>query len=593
MNINSLLPQDSNANQNAVSLQLEKKWERTGLLEGMNNEVDRKSMAVLLENQAKQLVTENSAVGGTGNEEWSGVALPLVRRIFAEIAAKDFVSVQPMNLPSGLVFYLDFKYGTAQGTNGFANGATGNDFLTGQGINKQNDSVFGVTNTGDNGTDYDSGTAATEGLYGPGRFGYSINDANKVLDLSAADAASGSYDPFTNAFTNQMTKLTGLQFDKFTNFNTEFSASAVNNSKTYQILAVKTAELDTGGTAGTSNADLNGVRAFNISGSGITNIVPEFTRLATPTGDFAHKSVLFLVETDATPVLFVTDTVDSIEAVYHKAPPSNDRGDFEDTEGGDLTDSSILDIPEINLELRSEAIVAKTRKLKAVWSPEFAQDLNAYHSIDAEAELTSMLSEYVSQEIDLEILDMLISNAQTVERWSARVGFEFDGSTNAFTQGNATAQAYNQGTWFQTLGTKIQKVSNKIHQLTLRGGANFLVCSPTVATILESIPGYAADTDGDQMQFAMGVQKVGSINSRFQVYKNPYMTENTILVGYRGAQFLETGAVYAPYIPLIMTPLVYDPNNFTPRKGVMTRYAKKMVRPEFYGKIHVGHLNTI
>jgi len=384
-----------------------------------------------------------------------------------------------------------------------------------------------------------------------------------------------------------------IDFDKFTNFNTEFSASAVNNSKTYQILAVKTAELDTGGTAGTSNADLNGVRAFNISGSGITNIVPEFTRLATPTGDFAHKSVLFLVETDATPVLFVTDTVDSIEAVYHKAPPSNDRGDFEDTEGGDLTDSSILDIPEINLELRSEAIVAKTRKLKAVWSPEFAQDLNAYHSIDAEAELTSMLSEYVSQEIDLEILDMLISNAQTVERWSARVGFEFDGSTNAFTQGNATAQAYNQGTWFQTLGTKIQKVSNKIHQLTLRGGANFLVCSPTVATILESIPGYAADTDGDQMQFAMGVQKVGSINSRFQVYKNPYMTENTILMGYRGAQFLETGAVYAPYIPLIMTPLVYDPSNFTPRKGVMTRYAKKMVRPEFYGKVFVEGLDRI
>jgi hypothetical protein len=174
-----------------------------------------------------------------------------------------------------------------------------------------------------------------------------------------------------------------------------------------------------------------------------------------------------------------------------------------------------LDIPEINLEMRSEAIVAKTRKLKAVWSPEFAQDLNAYHSIDAEAELTSMLSEYVSQEIDLEILDMLIQNAQTTERWSAKIGFDFDPSTNTFVQSNATAQAYNQGTWFQTLGTKIQKVSNKIHQLTLRGGANFLVCSPSVATILESIPGYAADTDGDKMQFAMGVQKVGAINNRF------------------------------------------------------------------------------
>jgi len=204
-----------------------------------------------------------------------------------------------------------------------------------------------------------------------------------------------------------------------------------------------------------------------------------------------------------------------------------------------------------------------------------------------------MLSEYVSQEIDLEILDMLITNAQTTEKWSARIGYQHDSSTNTFVDNATSGQAYNQGTWFQTLGTKIQKVSNKIHQLTLRGGANFLVCSPSVATILESIPGYAADTDGDKMQFAMGVQKVGAINNRFQVYKNPYMTENCILMGYRGAQFLETGAVYSPYIPLIMTPLVYDPTNFTPRKGVMTRYAKKMVRPEFYGKVFVDGLDRI
>jgi len=224
--------------------------------------------------------------------------------------------------------------------------------------------------------------------------------------------------------------------------------------------------LDTDGTAGTTNADLNGARAFNISGSGINGVIPEFTRVATPTGDFTDEAVLFLVETAATPAILTDDSKDDVTVVYHKAPSSTTRGDFEDTTGGNLTDSSILDIPEINLQLRNEAIVAKTRKLKAIWSPEFAQDLNAYHSIDAEAELTSMLSEYVSQEIDLEILDMLIQNAQTTERWSAKIGFEFDGGTNAFVQSNATAQAYNQGTWFQTLGTKIQKVSNKIHQLT-------------------------------------------------------------------------------------------------------------------------------
>jgi hypothetical protein len=231
--------------------------------------------------------------------------------------------------------------------------------------------------------------------------------------------------------------------------------------------------------------------------------------------------------------------------------------------------------------------------LKAKWTPEFAQDLNAYHSIDAEAELTSMLSEYISQEIDLEILDMLVSEAQTVERWSARIGFQYDPGSANFTNAATTGQFYNQGTWFQTIGTKMQKVSNEIHRLTMRGGANFIVTSPTIATILESIPGYAADTNGDQAKFAMGVQKVGLLNSRFTVYKNPYMTENLLLMGYRGAQFLETGAVYAPYIPLIMTPLVYDPENFTPRKGIMTRYAKKMVRPEYYGKIYVHGLDSL
>jgi hypothetical protein len=197
---------------------------------------------------------------------------------------------------------------------------------------------------------------------------------------------------------------------------------------------------------------------------------------------------------------------------------------------------------------------------------------------------------------------MLMQNAVTIDAWSAVLGRTVDVNTagvgsnflpTAYSTDAATGAYYNQQTWFQTLGTKIQKVSNAIHQKTMRGGANFLVCSPAVATILESIPGYSADTNGDKMQFAMGVQKTGMMNNRFQVYKNPYMLENTILMGYRGNQFLETGAVYSPYVPLIMTPLVYDPNNFTPRKGVMTRYAKKIVRPEFYGVIRIMDLNRI
>ena len=245
------------------------------------------------------------------------------------------------------------------------------------------------------------------------------------------------------------------------------------------------------------------------------------------------------------------------------------------------------------MELKSETIVAKTKKLKAVWSPELAQDLNAYHSIDAEAELTAMLSDYISTEIDLEILDMLIQAAPsiTTEYWSARIGDTWNGSS--FSQASFAGTAWTNMTWFQTLGQKMQKVSNKIHQLTMRGGANFAVVSPTVATIIETIPGFMANTDGDKMEFAGGVTKVGSFSNRYTIYKNPYMKENLMLLGFRGSNFLETGAVYAPYIPLIMTPLVYDPNNFTPRRGVMTRYAKKVVRPEFFGKIYIDGLATI
>jgi hypothetical protein len=233
--------------------------------------------------------------------------------------------------------------------------------------------------------------------------------------------------------------------------------------------------------------------------------------------------------------------------------------------------------------------------LKDVWTPEFAQDLNAYHALDAEAELTSIMSEYISLEVDLEILDMLIENASAAtEYWLAINNIAFTSATGNGTTTNLGF--YNtQGGWFQTLGTKLQKVSNIIHQKTLRGGANFLVCSPTVATVLESIPGFATTSKGDaaQMTYAFGVQKVGNLNNQYDVYKNPYMTENTILMGFKGKQFLETGAVFAPYIPLIMTPLVYDPDTFTPRKGLLTRYAKKMVRPEFYGKVLVSGLNTL
>ena len=565
MSLNTLL-ESANPYQSLQSdaARLASKWEKTGLLEGMNG-AHKNNMGLILENQAKQLVVESSQTsGGTGNGgtfasqtgvnvggQWAGVALPLVRKVFGQIAAQEFVSVQPMNLPSGLVFFLDFQYGSNKTPFGAGSSLYG-DKGTG-------DSPFGNTNTG--------------GLYGSGRFGYSIQNTQSLNVVSTAANTTWAD----------------------VNFNGDFSASVVAGN--YTTISVPTASLPF--------ADFTGVKAFNIfSGSATAAVITG--SIPTVGGQIAGSQVAEFTSYDggADVKFVVLDTAftnDLIVAVnYQVAPTDNNRGDFEagnpnpnsfnDESGANCCPDQV--IPEINIQMQSSAIVAKTRKLKAVWTPEFAQDLNAYHALDAEAELTSILSEYISLEIDLEILSMLIDGAAAgTENWSAI-------NNQSIVAGGVGPDLgfYNsQGQWFQTLGTKIQKLSNIIHQKTLRGGANFMVVSPTVATVLESIPGFAANTDGDaaKMSYAFGVQKAGTMNSRYTVYKNPYMKENTILMGYRGGQFLEAGAVFAPYIPLIMTPMVYDPTTFTPRKGLLTRYAKKMLRPEFYGRIFVSNLNTI
>ena len=550
---------------------LANKWSKTGLLEGMATETDKNNMSMILENQAKQLVTENTQTGGgTGTftagtgaaGQWAGVALPLVRKVFGQIAAKEFVSVQPMNLPSGLVFFLDFQYGS-------------------------NKSPFGAGQSlyGNGGGDLNPfGNNASGGLYGAGRFSYSIQSTSSKFNVGVSANHSWqdvNYDSaYSGAAANAYLKLSmataSLAYGDFT--------------------AVESWQLFSGSTAlgNTANGVYTGSAGIQLS---------QFTKYD------GGQYVDFIVSSASVGSgAGGSEAAKPFVVVYNIQPTDQYRGDFEagnnqpnrlnnlSGSAGEISGSQCCPdqvIPEINIQMKSSAIVAKTRKLKAVWTPEFAQDLNAYHALDAEAELTSVLSEYISLEIDLEILAMLIEGAPNREVWSA-VNNQAIASNAAGTITNLGF--YNsQGQWFQTLGTKIQKLSNIIHQRTLRGGANFMVVSPTVATILESIPGFAADSDGDaaQMSYAFGVQKVGALNGRYKVYKNPYMTENVVLLGFRGSQFLESGAVFAPYIPLIMTPLVYDPDTFVPRKGLLTRYAKKMVRPEFYGKIDIAGLNTL
>ena len=582
-NVQQLLESSAGSWKNLQSdaAKLSGKWTRTGLLEGLG-EVDKNNMSLLLENQAKQLVTEvnqissnSSFTSGGQGENWAGIALPLVRKVFGTIVAKEFVSVQPMNMPSGLVFFLDFQYGNSK-----------TPFTTGG-------SLYGTRDTA---SQFPFATTdAVGGLYGTGKFTYSTNQfSSSALQMSASLANTLTA---TGAGTGSIVSASWADLD----FDSDYSAS-VAAGRVYKFVVSGSA---------LPSFDQDAVRGFVLSsGSNFsaTTLLPAFT-----TYNYTANTVSFFYTGSAN--FASTPQSGSLVTVFYQKSTSQDginvtsgnnaasaiggnqsgRGDFE-ASGSFSTpnaDGSQISIPEINVRMQSQPISAKTKKLKAVWTPEFAQDLAAYQNIDAEAELTNIMSEYISMEIDLEILDMLIEDAAAAtEYWSAINNQVY--SNGAFAN-NSSAFYNTQGQWFQTLGTKIQKVSNKIHQLTLRGGANFLVTSPTVATILESIPGFASTNNGeaDQMEYAFGVQKIGTVNGRYKVYKNPYMTENLILMGYRGTQFLESGAVFAPYIPLIMTPLVYDPDTFTPRKGLLTRYAKKMLRPEFYGKIYISGLNTI
>jgi len=581
------------------------KWEKFGLLEGLNDERSRCSMALLLENQAKELLREATTMAHGDVEGFAAVAFPLVRRVFGGLIANELVSVQPMSLPSGLIFFLDFTYNDTKKSDG----AIANESIYGGG-------VVGLQITG--GVNL---TSQAAGVWNLEKGAYSLNNgytsptgsvAVDSMTFVAARSGSGTWltsrengDPLVSnplacepAYYNQGDGLIHHDPDLsgshiciyrvnrpwFVNLNTR-DYSTIHTSLTgaesgYTLVRRLTREDPMSSSVAGGPFLLLTFATFN-SGSVTTD-----------------SKINALALTGSKPT-FTYSIVDGFTAggALGSVVGTTPWG-FEGV--GPVTATSIPTIPEINIKVDSVAVTAISKKLKAKWTPELAQDLNAYHSVDAEAELTALLSEYVSMEIDLEILDMLIVNAPNInkERWSARLNREIlkTGTNSYSVVDQVTAGAggyYTKATWYQTLGNKVQKVSNKIHQLTLRGGANFMVVGPDVATILESIPGFVVNTDGDSAKFAMGVARVGSFASRFQVYKNPYMQENLILMGFRGNNFLETGAVYSPYIPLIQTPLVYDPVNFTPRRGVMTRYAKKIVRPEFYGLIYVSDTNQV
>jgi hypothetical protein len=612
--------------QGAQNRQLVEKWSRTGLLRGLEG-TTRENMASLLENQAAQLLREQNSIStGAGALASSGdirgfqnIAFPIVRRVFGGLVANELVSIQPMSLPSGLLFYLDYTYGTNQGGENHASATypKGNSIYNsppGKGVRSGSLGVGGQYNLAGSGYSRVHKEASSVTLTASGAYQGGSWTNGKNLWTTGSDGTLLQFDPqICNAILNNDGGTAGSSGGGgsagdgvYTAVIVDFSSGKFANADT-SLIKDFTLTKD-GGTAGSLypgvSTDVQGsgtvvmnVRRLNQLGAWSAN---SFTANALMTAGGTNAALLMIVS-GANAVGTAQDTLNVDYVLSSKLDVGTTDGDtltipaFESNFGTSPSPS----IPEIDIKIESIAVTAETRKLRARWSPELAQDLNAYHSLDAEVELTQILSEQVALELDREILNDLVMGADTNYYWSRAPGDiinKTDGTSTGVPSGVSFTGTVRE--WYETLVETIIDVANAIHRKTLRGSANFIVVSPDVATILEASvlyrPQYSLDGEGQVGNpMTIGAEKVGTLSNRFTVYKDPYFPRNKVLVGYKGGSYLETGYVYAPYVPLIVTPTIFAPEDFTPRKGVMTRYGKKMVRNDFYGTVTVQNLNII
>jgi len=610
------------------------KWSRTGLLRGLG-EQHRESMSVMLENQAAQLLREaNSLSTGAGSGTGSGdirgftnIAFPIVRRVFGGLVANELVSIQPMSLPSGLLFYLDYTYGSGVG------GDAPMDLST-DGMNAQTYQKGASIYNNPPGKGVRSGSTGAGGQYDLVGTGYSRVHSSSEIPAHRI-VASGAWGAGSSISVSTLAMATGtdgklLQFDPQVTSLIEGDPARDNDGRFsflfvdldsfgagVDLTAHKEIALYSGATLGDGKGAI-GYGAIPDTIQGGKNIlnIRRLNQLGKYVGgNFTADSMVG--RTDANSVLLMVvsgsrtynnSTTDlTCSMVLNSTLQADGDGStltIPSFESNFSTSAPSPAIPEIDIKIESIAVTAVTRKLRARWSPELAQDLNAYHSLDAEVELTQILSEQVALEIDREILNDLLSEANGANYYWSRLPGKFVNKKTGTTQNLANTLSTGPtftGTvreWYETLTETIIDVANEIHRKTLRGSANFIVTSPDVCTIFEASvlykPNYSLDGQGQVgVPFSMGAAAVGSLSNRFTVYKDPYFPRNKVLVGYKGGSYLETGYVYAPYVPLIVTPTIFQPEDFTPRKGVMTRYGKKMVRADFYGTVTVMDLDVI
>lgn len=639
----------------AERARLVEKWSRTGLLRGLDG-YRREYMSQLLENQASQVLKESSGVGSGGSplaasgllQGFSNIAFPIVRRVFGGLVANELVSIQPMSLPSGLIFYIDYTYGSKVGgvdasTSTYTRGQSIYNNPAGKAVQFGSDAVGGMYDLVGAGYSrvHRSGSAVVSvasnllGRFGTGVGATGTFDAGTLFSSASADAVLDSSAKFAGTtakllqFDEQVEKdLAEANLDVLLAFVPTSSLKAALpdiDMNTPEQIGVFSMVSGSGATA------VTGVEAWGPlyqAGAGVLNLrrLTKVVTLASGSGPAAAPTtvsfnsrgthLMFPVRltngasfplggvgtAHTASVSFSAATVDKI-AVDSESGAVTAVPSFESNFATDPTPA----IPEIDIKVESIAISAVTKKLRAKWSPELAQDLNAYHSLDAEVELTAILSEQIALEIDREIVSDLLTQASGANLYWSRSPGKFVNKetgepvlrTSSFAPGPNFTGTVRE--WYETLVETIIDAANTIHRKTLRGSANFVVTSPDVCTVLEASvlykPKFSIDKNGQVgapfTVASAGAEAVGTLTNRFTVYKDPYFPRNRILLGYKGGSYLETGYVYSPYVPLIVTPTIFAPEDFTPRKGVMTRYGKKMVRADFYGTVTCLDMNIL
>ena len=545
-----------------------KKWDELGFLEGLEGH-QKDNIAQLYKNQASHLINDAAVADSSGSFET--VVFPIIRRVFSKLLANDIVSVQAMNLPIGKLFFFIPKIqernaGAHYHPYGFPDTAT--DPTTGYTGTNLYDRFY----ENDNG----DGNSADTGLFDYSKGQYSSVTLNPVNVVTFSNGATSNValSAITGASSgaNVILKITGFTKDgegKLIGPNgnamdtEEFLASAVVThtgvSRNFNIVTQKYGKgiVEYGSKQTTNNYPSGRYYQDTVDQEGTMYIQVDMQNYSATAG---FSNVVLAGTTALADFALTYRVYDTLE--------------FEDQIG------------EVSFDLQSVTVSVTERKLRATWSPELAQDVSAFHNIDAEAELTALLSEQIAAEVDREILRDLRKGAAWTAKWDYNE-WKYGGN------GGATLQGYTQKDWNQTLVTKINQISAQIHKTTLRGGANWVVVSSEVSAVFDDLEYFhVSNAQPDQDQYNMGIEKIGTLGGRYQVYRDPYFPANKILIGHKGKSLLDAGYIYAPYVPLQLTPTMYNPFTMTPIKGIMTRYAKKMVNNRYFGVITAKGITT-